>query len=158
MMDTARISAVLDALLQRLIANSGLTLTYEIKMFATQVRPLVSVDVAGDDVLMLTARNGELLLAMEHVAAKVLRLEPEEHDVIRFEAASFKANREVNLQQAAALAVEQVRRTGRALEFQPMSSHERRMLHLALAPSGLTSASEGEGAMRRLVLHPPPRQ
>lgn len=136
--------------------TSGLSLTYAVEMSATQARPLVSVTFEGDDVSMLTVRNGELLLAIEHVAAKALRLEPEEHDLIRFEAGGFKANRERNLQQAATLAVDEVRRTGRPHSFPPMSSHERRMLHLALAESGLTSASEGEGAMRHLVLHPPP--
>jgi len=147
----------LDVLLLDLIRTSGLSLTYAVEVSATQARPLVSVDFKGDDVTMLTARNGELLLAIEHLAAKALRLEPEEHDLIRFEAAGFKATREQNLQQAATLAVDVVRRTGRPYRFPPMSSHERRMLHLALADSGLTSASEGEGALRHLVLHPPPR-
>jgi spoIIIJ-associated protein len=90
----------------------------------------------------------------EHFAAKALRLEPEEHNLIRFEAAGFKTNRERNLRQSAALAVDEVRRTGRSHSFPPMSSHVRRMLHLALADSGLTAASEGEGAMRHLVLQP----
>ena len=138
--------------------TSGLSLTYVVEVSATQARPLVYVEFEGDDVAMLTARSGELLLAIEHLAAKALRLEPEEHDLIRFEAGGFKANRERNLQQSAALAVDQVRRTGRPYQFAPMSSHERRMLHLALADSGLTSASEGEGALRHLVLHPPPRR
>jgi spoIIIJ-associated protein len=144
----------LDILLQQLLSTSGLSLTYAIETGATEARPLLSVEFQGDDVAMLTARNGELLLALEHVAAKALRLEPEDHDLIRFEAGAFKAERERNLQQAAAAAVEQVRRTGKPYRFQPMSSHERRMLHLALADSGLTTASEGEGPTRHLVLHP----
>ena len=151
------ISERLEALLQHLLRTSGLSLTYAIEVSATQARPLVSVEFEGDDVMLLTARSGELLLAIEHVAAKALRLEPEEHDLIRFDADGFKANRERNLRQSATLAVAQVRRTGRPYQFAPMSSHERRMLHLALADSGLVSASEGEGALRRLVLHPPLR-
>lgn len=154
MTDSVIISERLSALLQLMVRTSGLSLVHRIEVSATQARPLVSVDFEGDDVTMLTARNGELLLAFEHFAAKALRLEPEEHNLIRFEAAGFKTNRERNLRQAAALAVDEVRRTGRPYSFPPMSSHERRMLHLALADSGLTSASEGEGAMRHLVLQP----
>ena len=157
-MNTGLASERLDALLQHLLRTSGLGLTYAVEVSATDARPLVSVEFEGDDVTMLTARNGELLLAIEHLAAKALRLEPEEHDLIRFEAGGFKANRELDLEQAAALAVDQVRRTGRSYQFAPTSSHQRRMLHLALADSGLTSASEGEGALRHLVLHPPPRR
>ena len=155
-MNTGTVSDRLDVLLQHLLRTSGLSLTYAIEVSATPARPLVSVEFEGDDVTMLTARNGELLLAVEHFAAKALRLEPEEHDLIRFEAGGFKANRERNLRQSATQAVEEVRRTGRPYHFPPMSSHERRMLHLALADSGLVSLSEGEGSLRHLVLHPLP--
>jgi spoIIIJ-associated protein len=144
----------LDVFLQQLLHSSGLSLTYKIEASPGGARPLLLVEFNGDDVAMLTARNGELLLALEHVAAKALRLEPEEHDLLRFEADGFKAQRERNLQQAATAAVEQVRRTGKPYRFPPTSSHERRMLHLALADSGLPTASEGEGPMRHLVLHP----
>jgi spoIIIJ-associated protein len=152
---SARFSTeTLDVFLQQLLSNSGLELKYVIETRTLEARPSLLVEFAGNDVAMLTARNGELLLAIEHVAAKALRLEPEDHDLIRFEAAGFKANRERNLQAVAASAVEQVRRTGKPYRFQPMSSHERRTLHLALAESGLHTASEGEGAMRHLVLYP----
>ena len=153
-MNTGTITVRLDELLHNLLDTSGLSLSYAIEVSATQARPLVAVEFMGDDVGMLTARNGELLLAIEHIAAKALRLEPEEHDLIRFEAAGFKANRDWLLRRAAESAVDQVRRSGQPFRFSPMSSHERRLLHLALADSGLTTASEGEGPLRHLVLHP----
>lgn len=153
-MNTGIATARLDELLHELLHSSGLSLTYAMEVGASSARPLVSVEFVGDDVAMLTTRNGELLLAIEHIAAKALRLEPEDHDLIRFEAGGFKANREWLLRRAAESAVDQVRRTGQPYRFSPMSSHERRMLHLALADSGLTTASEGEGPLRHLVLHP----
>jgi len=156
-MNAGTVTARLDVLLHDLLHSSGLSLTYALEVAATQARPLVSVEFQGEDVAILTARNGELLLALEHIAAKTLRLEPEEHDLIRFEAAGFKANRDWLLRQSAEMAVAQVRRTGRPYAFSPMSSHERRMLHLALADSGLHTASEGEGPLRHLVLHPAPQ-
>lgn len=151
-------TASLDSLLRHLLDTSGLSLTYAIQSNVTGSRPSLTVEWTGDDVPMLTARKGELLLALEHVAAKAMRLEPEEHDLIHFEAGGFKANRERQLLQSAEHGMEQVRLTGEPYHFAPMSSHERRMLHLALVDSGLLTASEGEGAMRHLVLHPMPRQ
>lgn len=153
-MNTGIATARLDELLHHLLHTSGLSLSYTIEVSATQARPVVAVEFTGDDVVMLTARNGELLLAIEHVAAKALRLEPDEHDLIRFEAAGFKANRDWLLRRAAELAIEQVQRTGQPFHFSPMSSHERRLLHLALAETGLRSESEGDGPLRHLVLHP----
>jgi spoIIIJ-associated protein len=116
--------------------------------------PLICVELTGTDTPLLLARNGELLHAIEHIAAKILGLEPEEHDLIFFDAEGFKAKRDHELQLAAQTAIEQVRTTGRPYSFPPMTSRERRMLHLSLAKSGLPTASSGEGPRRFVVLYP----
>jgi spoIIIJ-associated protein len=116
--------------------------------------PMICVELSGTDTPLLLARNGELLHAIEHIAAKILRLEPEEHDLIFFDAEGFKAKRDRELQLAALTAIEVVRDTGRPYSFPPMTSRERRMLHLALAKSGLPTASSGEGPRRFVVLYP----
>jgi spoIIIJ-associated protein len=121
---------------------------------SSESSPLICVELTGTDTPLLLARNGELLHAIEHIAAKILRLEPEEHDFIFFDAAGFKANRDRELQLAAQMAIEQVRANGRPYSFPPMTSRERRMLHLALAKSGLPTASSGEGPRRFVVLYP----
>jgi spoIIIJ-associated protein len=114
----------------------------------------VCVEFTGTDTPLLLARNGEVLHAIEHIAAKILRLEPEEHDLIFFDAEGFKAKRDRELHLAAEAAIEQVRATGRPYSFPPMTSRERRMLHLALTKSGLPTASSGEGPRRFVVLYP----
>jgi spoIIIJ-associated protein len=116
--------------------------------------PQICVEFTGTDTPLLLARNGELLHAIEHIAAKILGLEPEEHDLIFFDAEGFKAKRDRELQLGAETAIEQVRATGRPYSFPPMTSRERRMLHLALAKSGLPTASSGEGPRRFVVLYP----
>jgi len=116
--------------------------------------PEISVDLSGPDVPLVLARNGELLLAIEHIAAKILRFEHEEHDRISFDAENFKVLRQQELVLAAEAAIERVRRTGQPFSFSPMSSRERRLLHMALAPSGLATASSGEGPRRFVVLYP----
>jgi spoIIIJ-associated protein len=117
-------------------------------------QPEISVELSGPDTPLLLARNAELLHAIEHVAAKILRLEPEEHDRISFDAERFKANRDRDLRQSAEAAIAQVRTQGRPYSFPPMSSRERRLVHLAVGQSGLRSASTGEGARRSVVIYP----
>jgi len=116
--------------------------------------PCIKVEFSGPDTSLLLARNGELLHAIEHVAAKILRLEPEDHDLISFDAQGFKANRDRELHSTADAAIQLVRSTGRPYSFPPMTSRERRMLHLALAKSGLPTASSGEVPRRFVVLYP----
>jgi spoIIIJ-associated protein len=114
----------------------------------------IKIEFTGPDTPLLLARNGELLHAIEHIAAKILRLEPEDHDRVSFDAEGFKAARDRNLELSAEAAIQQVRTTGRPYSFPPMTSRERRIIHLALTQSGLPSASSGEGPRRFVVLYP----
>jgi spoIIIJ-associated protein len=116
--------------------------------------PDIKVELTGPDTPLLLAHNGELLHAIEHIAAKILRLEPEDHDRISFDAEGFKAARDRNLRLSAEAAIQQVRATGRPFAFPPMTSRERRMLHLVLAQSGLPTASSGDGPRRFVVVYP----
>ena len=111
-------------------------------------------EFTGPDTAMLTARNGELLHALEHLAAKVLRLEPEEHDRVSFDADRYKATRDRMLQESAERGIAEVRSTGQPYSFPVMNSRERRLLHLVLKDSGLPTASSGEMPRRFVVLYP----
>ncbi len=121
---------------------------------AEMIPPDITVQLSGPDTPLLLSRNGELLHAIEHLAAKVLRLEPEQHDRLFFDADNFKAQRDRDLRAAARNAIETVRSTARPYAFPPMSSRERRILHLLLSPSGLPTASSGELPRRFVVLYP----
>lgn len=114
----------------------------------------VKVEFTGPDTPLLLAHNGELLHAIEHIATKILRLEPEAHDRVSFDAEGFKATRDHNLRLSAEAAIQKVRSTGQPYSFPPMTSRERRMLHLVLTQSGLPTASSGEGPRRFVVLYP----
>ena len=139
-------------LLEMLIGRGGFRLRYAVVTAAAI--PAFRVQFSGPDTALLLLRHAELLHSFEHLAAKALRLEPEQHELIRFDAEGYKEARDEGLYLAAAEAVKRVQSTGRAHSFPPMTSRERRMLHLALAESGLFAASEGEGPQRHLVLHP----
>ena len=138
-------------LLEAMIGSGGFALEFK---FDDAAKEQLRVEFTGPDTPLLTARNGELLNAMENIAAKTLRLEPEEHDRISFDADSFKENRDRNLRRIADAAIETVRRTGKPYAFAPMTSRERRLLHMALVDSGLPTASTGEMPRRYVVLYP----
>ena len=154
----------IEDFLKVLSKTGGLRLTPKILTSSGEVQPAsrdaadanpdVRVELSGPDTPLLIARNGELLLAIEHIAAKILRLEPEEHDRISFDAEGYKATRNRELDLMAEMAIQKVRATGQPFSFSPMSSRERRILHLALAKSGLPTASSGIGPGRFVVLYP----
>lgn len=147
--------------LKTLTAPGGLRLKYRITAGAGAADPAgleareIYVELAGPDAPLLTQRGGELLRALEHVAARILRLESEEHDKISFDAENFKALRAREIRLAAETAAERVRRTGQPWSFAPMNSRERRMLHLVFRDyDDLETASSGEGMHRYVVVYP----
>ena len=146
--------AEVDALLGVIVKQAGFELEFTSRLHAPGSVPLLAVMFTGADVGLLLHRNGELLLALEHLATQALRLAPEQHDHLSFDAGDFKLHRDQALHRAAQAALDQVRRTGQPFHFPPMSSRERRLLHLALASSGHPTASEGDSPRRHLVLHP----
>ena len=117
----------------------------------------IFVEVKGPDADLLTENDGELLRALEHVSAKMLRLESEEHDRVSFEANGFKAARAKAIEDAAEAAIDEVDETDQPFHFAPMSSRERRMLHMYLKDAdtgGMQTSSSGEGPRRHVVLYP----
>ena len=69
----------------------------------------IYVELGGPDVLMVTAHNGELLRALETLAAQMLHLDSREHDLVSFDADNFKALRAQELRMTAETAAEKVR-------------------------------------------------
>src|SRR5208283_2502872 len=91
----------------------------------------IYVELAGPDVPLATQHNGELLRALETVAAQMLRLDQREHDLVSFDAGNFKALRAQELRMSAVTAAERVLKSGAPYAFPPMNSRERRLLHMA---------------------------
>jgi spoIIIJ-associated protein len=153
-------ATTISEFLKQLVSTGGLRLKYRITAGEGAADPdglearEIYVEIAGPDAPMVTQRNGELLRALEHIAAKMVRLEPEEHDRISFDSGNFKAMRAREMKMAADAAAERVRRSGTPYSFQPMSSRERRMLHLAFRQfDDLETESSGEGLHRFVVVY-----
>ena len=160
MEDLQQAAEKIAALMRTLTAQGALRLKYRITAGAGAADPDgferrdIYVECKGPDAELLLERDGELLRALEHVAAKALRLEPEEHDRVSFDSNGFKAERARSLREMADKAVDTVDDTDRPYSFPPMSSRERRMLHMFLKDTGLQTASSGEGSRRYVVLYP----
>jgi len=117
--------------------------------------PEILVDFSGPDRDLLLERNAELLLALEYIAVRWTRLDPKTYDHIRFDAADFRAMRLEELKLSAQVAAERVRESHQPFRFNPMSSRERRVIHLALKDiPGVRTSSEGMGDRRQVVIYP----
>jgi spoIIIJ-associated protein len=138
----------------------GLRLKYRISApeaapDAEEKAPALCVELGGPDVALVTQHNGELLLALETIAAQMLRLDQREGDLISFDADNFKALRAQELRMTAETAADKVIRTGIPYAFPPTNSRERRLMHMAFRDiEGVETASNGEGPDRFLAVYP----
>lgn len=151
----------INEFLQSIVTHGGLRLKYRIMVdppIAEQrdwERPEILVDFAGPDSVLLLDRGGELLRALELLTFEMLRLPSGEHEKISFDCQNQRSIRLQELRMAASVAAEKVRKTGTPYQFAPMSSRERRVVHLALRDEAdLHTESEGEGMRRCLMVYP----
>jgi spoIIIJ-associated protein len=151
----------INELLQAVVTHGGLRLKYRIVVDPPipedrdWEKPEILVDFSGPDSALLLDRGGELLRALEHIALEMLRLPSGEHEKVSFDCQNHRSQRIQELRTAANVAAEKVRRTGAPYHFSPMSSRERRIVHLALRDQAdLHTESEGEGMRRCLVVYP----
>jgi spoIIIJ-associated protein len=84
-----------------------------------------------------------------------LRLEPEHHEKIHVDCGGYRALRFEELRMTAKVAAERVQTSKQPFRLNPMTSRERRIVHLALKDiPGVRTESIGLGEQRQVVIHP----
>lgn len=117
--------------------------------------PDLLVKFDGPDVDILLANKAEVLLALEFLTMEALRMPPEHHSLLCFDSNDYRTLRIEELRLSAITAAESVKRTRRPFHFNPMSSRERRIIHLSLRnEKEIRSESTGTGPFRQVVVLP----
>lgn len=160
--DKVTVARKIESLLNMMIGTGGFRLKYRITVNPPVPaggqdleQPEILVELAGPDSSLLLERGAEMLRAVETIVHESLRLSGEDHDKISFDCKGYRAARQQELRLAAQVAAERVIKTGVPYSFAPMSSRERRLIHLAFRDhQSLVTQSEGEGGRRYVVLYP----
>jgi spoIIIJ-associated protein len=149
----------IDAFLNNLIKRARLRLSPEVAPGEAPhpeiEDPEVVVRFSGPDVELLLENKAELLLALEHLTMEMLHMPSEDHSLLCFDAHDYRLLRIEELRMAAMTAADKVKRTGVPFRFNPMTSRERRIVHLALRNEpAVRSESIGVGPGRQVVIVP----
>ena len=116
----------------------------------------VHADVHGGDAGRLIGKGGRTLAALEFLTnAVVNKVEGEQPVRVNVDVGGYKRRRDERLRVVAQRASARVRKSGLAVELEPMSAAERRVVHMELADDpAVESESTGEGRDRRVVVYP----
>jgi spoIIIJ-associated protein len=115
----------------------------------------IDVDIFGGDPGKIIGRGGRTLVALEYLANTVINREDEPRIRVSIDVGGYKRRRDDRLRTEARKAAAKVRKSGFAVELEPMSAAERRVIHVELAQdASVMSESTGEGRNRRVVIKP----
>jgi spoIIIJ-associated protein len=115
----------------------------------------IAATVNGEDLGLLIGKHGATIDALQHLTARIAFRGEAHRKSVTIDAAGYRERREASLQRAADQAVEDALSYGRAVELEPMSAAERRIVHTYLRDrSEVATHSEGDEPDRRLVVSP----
>ena len=156
-LDRAAAAETVRAFLETVVRSSKFDLHVKVRVRenAQENEAEVLADLDGNDRELLLVRNAELLKALEHLLFRALGLEPAFHDKIHLDSGGYRALRFEELKMTAKVAAERVQTSKQPFPLNPMSSRERRIVHLALKDMpGIRTESIGMGEERQVVIHP----
>lgn len=144
------IKKITEELLKKMMFSKAVV---EIKKQENSDGFLVSIQV--DNPSRLIGQSGSNLNDFQKILRLLILKKDSDISPILVDINNYRIKREDFLKELANEIAEQVIKTQKSVMLQPMSSYERRIVHLELAKnSDITTESVGEGADRRLVIKP----
>lgn len=112
----------------------------------------VQLEVTSDEAGNLIGHRGEGLRAVQHLLRLMLVREGREENVL-VDIEGYRHQQQQNLVEQALKKADDVVESGNLSVMAPMSSYERRLVHVALADrKDVVTESLGEGANRRVMI------
>lgn len=112
--------------------------------------------IEGDGLDPIIGRDGEVLDAVQVLAAQAVRRQPGgQRRGVLVDAGDYRARRAELLTRLAGKAADEAVEFGEEIELEPMSALDRRTVHMALADrTDIETRSEGEDPRRRIIVVP----
>ena len=113
------------------------------------------LDITGDDLAVLIGRHGKTLEALQFLVSSItVRTIGFRYPVV-VDVEGYKARQREKLESLARSMANRAASQHRNMKMHPMTPYERRIIHVALRDDPrVTTASEGEGAARHVVVIP----
>jgi len=132
------------------------SLGFDVDSIVTHGDGVVMVNVQCDEPALLIGRGGEGIDAIQHILRSMLRRDlMEKRANVVLDIANYRNKRNDRVQRDAREKALQVISTGIEEELLPMSSYERRLIHIIVRNmADVETESRGEGRERKIVIRP----
>jgi spoIIIJ-associated protein len=137
--------------LERIIAGITVPATVEGRVEGGTIY----LNIKGDGSGLLIGRHGQTLDAIQYIVGRIVGKQLGEKRMVVVDTERYRERRRENLERLAQHMGEKAKSTGRAVNLQPMSASDRRIVHLALKHDReIETRSEGEGGMKNIKIIP----
>ena len=144
------------ALVRELLAEIAGALGADCRVEVADTGEAISASLSGSDVAVLIGKHGKTIDAIQYlVGAAVATAAGDAAPRVMVDAAGYRDRREARLVDLADRSAAQVLRSGRTVQLEPMTSVERKIVHVHLQDSeGIATHSEGDEPNRYVVITP----
>ena len=150
--DESPTAAAARELVERIAEGIGVRCAIDVEEDADHV----TVTCSGPDLGLLIGKHGHTIDAIQYLAnAVVWRTAGEDRKDVVVDAAGYRARRQATLESLAVRTAHRVADSGEAVELEPMTAAERKVVHLRLKDfDGVETTSEGTEPNRFVVVLP----
>jgi spoIIIJ-associated protein len=142
---------LVEGVLREILDN--LRIKADFKLEEKQGAVFVSIETPTPGILI--GYHGRTIAALQRILSLIVYRRLKEWLKIVVDVGGYRQKREEVLKRMALSLAQKVKFSGQEQELPPMSSPERRIIHLALSgDSEITTESRGEGKERRVVIKP----
>ena len=144
------------ALVHELLTQIAKALGAECRIDVVERGETIAASLSGPDVAVLIGKRGKTIDAIQYlVGAAVATAGGSDAPRVTVDAAGYRDRREARLVDLAERSAAQVLQNGRTVRLEPMSSTERKIVHLHLKETnGIETHSEGDEPNRYVVISP----
>ncbi|TWT00626.1 RNA-binding cell elongation regulator Jag/EloR [Planomicrobium sp. CPCC 101079] len=127
----------------------------DLKISHQQKGKNISLYLESEKVAMLIGKRGQTLNSLQQLAQLVANKYSNQFIMIELDAENYRERRQETLEQLADRMADKAIRTGGRVQFEPMPSYERKVIHQALSRRlDIETYSEGKDPNRYLVIEP----
>lgn len=137
------------AFLQQVTTTMGLRVSIDV----TEKEDAVDISLHGEDLGILIGKHGQTLDALQYLTNLAANRDNRERVRYVIDVEDYRKRRTDTLEQLAVRLADRVKRTGDRVVLEPMTPHERKIIHLRLQEDlRVETYSEGEEPYRRVVI------
>jgi spoIIIJ-associated protein len=115
----------------------------------------IILDIVGGELGILIGRHGKTLDALQTVVAAITSRQIGQRFPVVVDVEGYRGRRREKLEDIAKRTADRVSRQSRAVKLRPMTSYERRVVHMTLREDRrVVTGSEGEEPFRSVVISP----